>query len=86
MQLLDLIVPYITGDSVIVSHGFIVAFIVTLMFKWKLFEKWSFYFKLKDICYFCWCFWLSVPFCTSLIDLIVCTIVAKLIITINIGV
>lgn len=86
MQHLDLILRYLTEVNVIVEHGAYVAFVITILFKYKFFEKWQYAFKLKDICYFCFCFWLSVPLCDNLGDLIVSTIVAKSIISLNIGV
>jgi hypothetical protein len=86
MVLLDLISRYITEDSVTVEHGVYVAFFFTLLFKYKFFEWWQMFFKLKDICYFCFCFWLSVPFCDNIYDLIFSTVVAKAVISLNIGV
>lgn len=83
MQHLGLIVPYITEGVPSVSTPFIVCFVIMLSFKWKLFERWADLFKLKDICYFCFCFWLSLIFGDSLIDVLVSTVISKTILTIN---
>ena len=86
MQLLDLIVRWSTEETVIVSHGVVVSFAIALLFKWKFFDKWQDYFKLNNICYFCFCFWLSIPFSEGLIDVIVATMISKTILNLNIGI
>ena len=85
MYVSGLIVRYFTEVDVAVNNGFIVAFLAILLYKWNFFKSWAEKFRLKDICYFCWCFWLSVPFCSNFTELVVSTIVAKTILTINAG-
>jgi len=85
MQPFDLIAPLdmeVSIGRVDVTHGVIITFIMILLFKYKFFEWWFdnviLKTKYQDICYFCFCFWLSMLFIGfGVKDVIVSTIVSR---------
>ena len=85
MQPLDLIVRWLTAVQLTVSTPAIVCFIILLGRKWELFDKWQDFFKLREICYFCFCFWLSLVFGIDkgIINIIASTVIARTILSLN---
>ena len=67
-----------------ITHGIIVTFAMILLFKYKFFDWWFnkviLKTKYQDVCYFCFCFWLSMIFLIlgfGVKDVIVSTIISR---------